>query len=202
MSAQFSDVFQYDNKDYDIAAIENPDGFFDVRAMGLNPKAASTACWRGYVAIFGIDKENRLVLVELHANNGDAPAPEIGGVRPEVIKLDPKDPETLRNISEYTLFGGELQYFNVNLPIRYTGKLTAADGFIQERYVHMGFHAPASYEKVVEFTFEDGVLTGENDISERAAKKRADEDEMDPYGDYGEDWISQTFDLGYKSKWA
>lgn len=201
MSAQVSDKIQYGGKDYSISAIENPGEFFDIRELGLNPTANCTACWRGYVAIFGVNKENCLVLVELHTNNGDEPAPEINGVKPEVQSIDFDENDALDNISEYTLFGGELQYFNVNLPIRYSGKLTATAGFIRERYVHMGFHAPSSYRTAVEFTFEDGILVSENDISDRAAKKRAETDETRHRGGYGGEWIGQTFDLSYKSKW-
>ena len=56
--------------------------------------------------------------------------------------------------------------------MEYTGGLLIADGFIQDLYVHMGFHPAWKYTNVVELVFETGVLQNEFDRSERMAEIR------------------------------
>ena len=183
MSAQLSDKFKYNNKKYSISAIEIPHMFFNITKLGLKPHAIHSACWRGFVAEFGIGNENRLVLVELKTNNGKAPPPKINGIEPKIV------------------FGGGLKYHNLNLPINYSGKILITSGFIKEKYVHMGFQSPLSYENIIELSFENGIFTDENDMSALAAQKRREQGTADSrhYGNL--DWINKTFNLSYDSKW-
>jgi len=51
-----------------------------------------------------------------------------------------------------------VKYRDLNIVIKYTGKVLITDDFIWERYVHMGFHSPLSYRKVIELTFDNGML--------------------------------------------
>jgi len=202
MSAQMNDIFQYRNKDYSISAIENEEQFFNIEDFGLRPRPNCSACWRGYIAVFGIDRDNRLALIELTTNNGDDPPPDINGVSPVIMDEDFGNEDRFNFDSISMLSGGDLQYSFINLPIKYTGKLLITDGFIQERYEHMGFHSPLSYKKVIELLFNGGVCVGENDMSALAERKRREQDANGSRWSYGIRWIEETFNMSYASKWS
>ncbi|NLI09019.1 MAG: hypothetical protein GX457_18310, partial [Thermotogaceae bacterium] len=55
MTAQMNDLMDYDGREYSISAIKSKNALFNVEKLGLHPVAASTACWRGYIAKFGLD---------------------------------------------------------------------------------------------------------------------------------------------------
>jgi hypothetical protein len=89
MSGQVNDKFVFIKKKFCLSAIEFPDGFLDIYLLGIKPIEFHTACWRGYIATFGINKERNLVLKELYTNNGnkkeDEP-PLINGKLPKILK--------------------------------------------------------------------------------------------------------------------
>jgi len=70
-TAQINDKFIYKGQAYAISAVEHPRAFFDIQRLGLDPEPMSTACWRGYVATFTIDSDNRLLLTHLSTNDGN-----------------------------------------------------------------------------------------------------------------------------------
>ena len=51
MTAQINDVFRYRNREYAVAGISEGE-LFDPTLLCLEPAGTSTACWRGYQAIF------------------------------------------------------------------------------------------------------------------------------------------------------
>jgi hypothetical protein len=53
MTAQINDKFLYRNREYAVAGISEGD-VFDPALLGLEPAGTSTACWRGYQAIFAL----------------------------------------------------------------------------------------------------------------------------------------------------
>jgi hypothetical protein len=81
--------------------------------------------------------------------------------------------------------------------------LIAAD-FIQELYVHMGFHPAWKYRSVFEMIFSEGHLTEWHDVSEQIAAIR-DRMQDRPGGPDGsphsrqeiDEWIAGTFRLDY-----
>lgn len=166
MTAQIQDAFLYDGARYALAGISEGE-LFDVTSLGLRPVMASTACWRGYQAVFGLE-DRRLVLDALHINliardeakgaATRAEGPELRGVRPT--------PATER----FDFFNNH--YEGLKLPIEYTGGVLLADGFIRSLYVHMGFHPAWKYERVVELVFDGGLLTAEHDRSAKMAEVR------------------------------
>ena len=91
--------------------------FGGIRRFGLAPIMISTACRRGYVAMFALDSENRLLLKSLLTNNGggESKIHPINGVLPICIKPDGVD-------SEYTVYR-YLEYNEINLPIECSGKV-------------------------------------------------------------------------------
>jgi hypothetical protein len=196
MTAQIDDKFIYKGKSYSVSAVENPDKFFDFQYLGIAPEAESTACWRGYVAEFSID-EKQLVLKNLSTNNGNgkSPIPVINGTEPLIVK-----PKGL--VHEYSAWRN-LLYKNVNLPLHYSGAVLITDQFIEERYVHMGFQSPLSYEVVIELIFDNGIFNEENNLSNIAAVKRDNEQPEDHNSRFTRlpSWIEECFDLSYKTKW-
>jgi hypothetical protein len=160
---------------------------------------ASTACWRGYQAIFAV-LDSRLVLETLHLNllEGDPKAfrrvqgPTINGVTPT------------GSAEEFDFFNNH--YEGLNYHLEYSGGVLLADGFIRDLYVHMGFHPPWKYETVIELVFENGVLRNEFDRSERMAEVRQlildspkdDADRRMPSKDEIREFVERAFDRSYR----
>ncbi len=159
MTLQIPDSFHYRDKRYDITAFGSgapfkPDKF------GFKPRSTTTASHRGYRCIYGI-LEGRLILKQLDINlfteEGDDPweilsGNPLNGIEPIV---DGKN----------SLFNN--LYPDVYLFIDYTGSLTIAADFIQEHYEHMGFAPTWKYADVRMLTFEKGILTVEDNRSEK-----------------------------------
>jgi hypothetical protein len=166
MTAQINDTFRYRNAEYSLAGISEGE-LFDISILDLKPAMASTACWRGYQAVFTV-AQSRLVLDALHVNllrEGQGKerfqreeGPVINGVTPSPSH------------KEYDFFNNHYQGLNYHL--EYSGGLLLADGFIQSLYVHMGFHPAWKYETVIELIFDAGILKQEFDRSARMAEIR------------------------------
>lgn len=196
MTAQMNDKFQYRRKNYAIAGISEGD-LFEPDTLDMKPAGLCSACWRGYVAEYGV-KSKHLVLHSLKINLlkeiGEKyeieSGPPVNSVRPHVFK-------------------GRGSFFNnvykgINLHLEYSGGLLLADGFIQSLYVHMGFHPAWKYETVIELVFENGVLTSEYDRSEKMAEIRAlvaeqrdDDPRNEPTQKEISDFIERAFDRRY-----
>ena len=190
MTAQFNDLFRYQEKDFSIAGI-SAGPLFNPADFGLFPIPASTACWRGYVATFTIF-ESHLVLDTLSVNLQEKQAPTINGILPS---------EPTRGLR---LFNNV--YTGLKYRIHYTGGLMLGHDFIRELYVHMGFHPAWKYKEVFELTFENGRLVSELDRSGWAAQQRQDflessrDDQPDrmPTKKEISDFVERAFDRTYK----
>ena len=156
MTAQFSDLFRYQNKEFSLAEVSGGE-LFKATDFGLFPIPASTACWRGYLAIYTVSASN-LVLDTLFINLHEGQGLAINSVTP----AKPTD--------RYSMFNNV--YRDLGYRLQYTGSLLLGDEFIRELYVHMGFHPTWKYKTVIELTFENGTLTGEFDRSENMAQLR------------------------------
>jgi len=190
MTAQFNDLFRYQEKEFAVAGISAGE-LFRPSDFGLYPIPASTACWRGYVAVFAI-ADAHLVLDSLSVNLQESQAPTINGILPQ----EPSD--------RFKLFNNV--YKDLNHRLYYTGGLLIGHEFIRDLYVHMGFHPAWKYKTVVELFFESGRLTGEFDRSERAAQirheflesARDDKPNKMPTQKEINDFVERSFDRKYK----
>ena len=88
--------------------------------------------------------------------------------------------------------------------VPFTGGLLLGDDFIQEMYVHMGFHPAYKFRVVHELVFDAGQLTGEYDRSDQMAEFRdmlssrsLKPDSQAPRAEV-EAWIKRCFSLEYK----
>ena len=94
-------------------------------------------------------------------------------------------------------------YEDLALPVSFTGGLLLGADFIEEMYVHMGFHPAYKYRRVVELSFAEGRLAEARDVSEAMARFREDIEgrPMQPGAgasfDEIEAWIRQTFRQDY-----
>ncbi len=202
MTAQMNDIMMYDDREYSISAIKSKNALFNIEKLGLRPVAASTACWRGYIAKLGLDGDNRLLLTDLVVNIEDEEAPAINGIMPDRITIDHN---RLKDYDFSIIAGGNTVYNSVDLPLPFTSSMIICDGFIQELYVHMGFHDPYKYEKVIELIFDKGLMSKAEDRSAEAKKQREKavmDGRMGIDGANLESSIERTFDLYYDSKWT
>jgi len=175
----------------------------DIYSLGFKPTEFSTACWRGYIATYAIYKNN-LVLKNLYTNNGSDlknEAPRLNNKLPK-ISINEKwvSEETRRNRKEFT-------YKNINLPVLYTGSIIITKDFILNRYIHMGFQSPFSYEIVIQLTFKNGKLISSKDLSDIAKSIREKNIKLSENNDDDENyisnmlnWINDCFDISYNKK--
>lgn len=201
MTAQIDDCFLYDAQSYSVSGISDGQ-LFDPAVLDLKPVGTCSACWRGYFVEYGL-VDRHLAVVNLHANLYEEEAeeyrrlqgPAINGIVPTTSK------------EEYDWFNNH--YEKINFHLEYSGGLLLADGFIDELYVHMGFHPAWKYEKVRELVFENGILVGDYDRSEKMAEIRkmivADGLPMDPSPISSDQdihtFIQQAFDRTYPMGW-
>jgi hypothetical protein len=96
---------------------------------------------------------------------------------------------------------GHSKYSDMSAFVPFTGGLLAARDFIEELYVHMGFHPAWKYGVVRELLFEDGHLTGDFDRSAKIAQLRAKlQDRLTPTTTDPatlREWIGKCFDRDY-----
>jgi hypothetical protein len=197
MTAQINDTFRYRKREYDIAGISEGE-LFDPSLLDLKPTGTSTACWRGYLAVFALS-DSRLVLDALHVNllkPGKGyyreEGPIINGVKPGGPRAE--------------LDGFNNHYEGLEYHLEYTGGLLLADGFIRKLYVHMGFHPAWKYKRVVELIFDAGIVQQEFDRSEQMAEIRQrfaelraeDNSDRMPTKDEIARFVERAFDRSYR----
>lgn len=161
MTAQFNDLFVLDGKEYQLSGISDGE-LFSPGKLGIQSGLCCTACWRGYIATFGL-LADRLVLSELLTSFDTQDAPTINGVSPSKVQRP--------------FLGFTHRYENANLDLDYSGGLLVTNGFIQELYIHMGFHPAWKYREVIELVFDNGRLvaqTDRSDVCDEIRKRMAD----------------------------
>lgn len=197
MTAQINDAFFYKGEDYALAGISEGE-LFDPSLLDMEPTGASTACYRGYQAVFTI-VDSHLVLGTLHVNllkDGDY-AQDMKG--PTINGVEPRGRQ-----EQYDGFNNH--YVDLNYHLEYSGGLLVARDFIRELYVHMGFHPAWKYQQVVELVFKNGLLIKESDRSGQMAEirervLRAQDDDAprgNPTKEEIQKFIERAFDRRYR----
>ena len=201
MSGQMKDIFIYKDEEYSISAIEFPKLFLDVNKLRIEPIEFHTACWRGYIATFAVSERNQLVLHHLYTNNGNkrnSKASLINNKLPKVT-IPQNLSKSFENYKEY-------HYNNIDFSINYSGSIIITNDFISEKYVHMGFQSPFSYEILIQLTFKDGKLIASRNLSDIAKLIR--EKEIKPPERNNDEnhisnmlnWINDCFDISFAKK--
>ena len=184
MTAQAHDLVRWKSTDHLLVGVDGT-GLFEPRDHGLETRPTTTANWRGWVALYGIEEE-RLTLLELH----DV------GLPGEMWDAPPR----LFGVEAATESRGSFRYPALNHPVAFTGRLIVAHGFIQEHYRHMGFHPAWKFERSWECSFDEGRLTGARDLSGemRELRRKIETGAADDPDDTNEpNWIVRTFGLDF-----
>jgi hypothetical protein len=173
----------------------------DIYSLGIKPIEFSTACWRGFVATYAINR-GKLVLKKLYTNNGN----EIKNEAPLINNKSPEINVPKGLVDGYKDTWKEFTYKNINLLIPYTGSILVTKNFIWGRYVHMGFQSPFSYDIVIQLTFKDGIFIFSKDLSDVAKSIR--ENKIKPLENNNNknyisnmlNWINDCFDVSFDKK--
>jgi hypothetical protein len=193
MTAQFSDAVFYRNRPFSLAGV-NGQGLFVPEAHGLEPQSSCSACWRGYLVGYEVaDDRLRLRDLSLFAPAEEMAAARKGEGKP-LFGVRPYVPEK----------SSIVRYDDLHHPLDFTGGLLLGDDFIDELYVHMGFHPAWKYHEVHELIFDAGRLTKAADRSAEMASLREgiDAKGLQPSladgGEGVEEWIRKSFTLDYR----
>jgi hypothetical protein len=152
LTAQISDVVVFRRRSYRLAGVSGS-GLFDPSEVGLEARSTSTASWRGFHCEYAVEG-SQLVLDTVH----------IGLEQPS--KLFTREPAWDERAHCWV-------FDSLGHPISFTGGLLLGEGFIEDLYIHMGFHPTWKYETVLELEFRNGQLTQVADQSEAARQFRS-----------------------------
>lgn len=160
MTAQVGDkISNLDNR-LDVWALSTPIDF-SPEVFGITPGVLTTACWRGFWCEYQI-KDGLFSLKTLYVNSKDGNYPLINGVSP---LLEPYPEAKMLN------YMGHHIYKDIDLSVKYTGKIIAVDGFIMD---YIGVDRIRSFDRVIEWSFEDGQLKSSTDLSDIVAEFRTE----------------------------
>jgi hypothetical protein len=163
MTAQISDIVFYKGEEYALAGCSGGEPFIPAE-YGYFPVMGCTACWRGYLSEYEI-RDGYLLLRRLNINHQLS---EDAGSQPE-------RPPALYGVEAEESdksYIGRWAFSDLDLPLKYSGRLILARGLIRELYNHMGFHPAWKYERVYEIIFESGKMISEHDQSAGMAEIR------------------------------
>lgn len=189
MTAQINDRVFHRKIHFNIAGI-NGCGLFQPQAVGIQPEAMSTACWRGFYVQYAIEEDQLfLTQVTIGLPKTDAEAARAGG-----------GPELFGRKAKYNQSEWGWVYNDLRQPFAFSGGLLLGEGFIRQLYVHMGFHPAWKYRNVREVLFEQGRLTEDFDRSDAMEGVRAQlsEKPLEPtaVGEI-EKWVEKCFSRDY-----
>lgn len=186
MTAQVSETVRLNSTNFALCGVRG-EGLFNPEHHGLEPAAPHSACWRGFVCGYAV-VDDHLVLERFQMWSEPVRWPHnraqlqgLFGPRPE---LDDEHPW--------------IDAKGLSFPVPFTGGLLLGDDFIEELYVHMGFHAAYKYRQVLELTFESGLLLSKSDRSIEMDEIRSREGRGD--GKRSKDviaWIHDCFRIDY-----
>lgn len=151
MTAQISDTFLFKGEEYSLVGTSGGE-LITPYDFGMKPKALHTACWRGFYSTYEITDDG-IFLKNMTMQEKDGNYKPINNIMPEVTD-------------------GEAHYTDVHMLVSFTGKLRLAKDFIDELYIHMGFQKPSAFRKVLDLSFENGLLIDVKDRSEEMEQKR------------------------------
>ena len=214
MTAQIHDKVLYEGESYALVGLRGA-GFFNVKDFGMTPRASVSFWHRAHTCFYMVHTQQLLLeklTVSLAVNdeppllNGIAATSSkqratSAGKSKTSTKSDEPDPNSTKKANHLKGLPIVWVYENVNLPIDFTGGLLLGRDFIEELYVHMGFHPAWKYREVHELVFENGVLQSQKDCSQDLKQVRLNLAGKDrPTSNSDDDvkrWIGDCFSLKY-----
>lgn len=207
MTAQAHDKMIYKLRKYSITALTCPIPFHP-RDYGLDPHWRCTACYRGYWCDYKVI-HGKLVLENLYINNDEDIYPDFCGTKVSPVSYDrcwcAYDDKIVRE--KTPKYMGHRLYSHVRLQIPYDGKILIGKDFMSEYYIHMGFQRPIAYKKLLELSFENGILCNVSDcsaIAEEARRRESEDKQLRKFGmAHTDEFIYDSFsqDYGIKAWW-
>jgi hypothetical protein len=186
MTAQVPETVRIDGTTYALCGVRG-EGLFNPEVHGIEPAAPDSSCWRGFICGYAVNG-NRLVLDEIRLwsepDRGRRNRQLIEDLFGTGLELD-DDPSFVH--------ATDLAY-----PVLFTGGLLLGDGFFDELQVRMGFQPAYKYTKVLELTFESGLVLSRSDRSLEMEEIRLREGRGD--GKRSKDvvaWIKDCFRIDY-----
>lgn len=185
MTAQMNDSFLLEDKNFSVVGV-NGSGLFNPLSYNMQPLPRITSCWRGYVCTYKT-LDNGLVLDTLLVNL-DQEGPLVNDVHPVFTNKG-----SFNNT-----------YNDLHLHMDFTGGILMARGFIQQLYIHMGFHPAWKYETIFELIFSQGHVLDTRDVSTEMAELRdkMTRQPLEPDRNASqleiENWIASTFKRDYR----
>src|SRR5215207_4062257 len=180
MTAQMNDSFVLQDEKFSIVG-GNGSGLFHPSDYIMQPLPRITSCWRGYVCTY--KALHYKLLLNILLVNLDHEGPAINNIHPV--------------FSYQATFNNT--YNDLDLHMDFTGDILVARGFIQQLYVHMGFHPVWKYETVFELNVSQGHVVKTKDVSEKMAELRDKMSRQPLQPNRGaskqkiENWIASTF---------
>jgi hypothetical protein len=184
VTAQIPDTFLLQDHRLSLVGV-NGQGLFDPRDHDLQPVPRITSCWRGYVCTYKT-VHNKFLLDSLQVNL-QREGPAINEIQPVF---------SIKNTFDNT-------YSNLNLSVDFSGGILAAGDFIQQLYVHMGFHPAWKYQTVFELVISQGCVIETRNVSKQMERIRDAmiNSPLEPGANATqkqiEEWVAATFRLDY-----
>lgn len=170
MTAQVPDVVVYRGAAESIAGIAGS-GLFDPRGLGLPLQAISSACWRGFHCEYAV-ADGALYLRRLNLGLSDEAVERIaqGAIAAPFGRLPQRYTERIRVLRgddwvDEDWHSPDYRIDGLREPVAFSGGLLLGADFIDETYIHLGFHAPCQFGTVHELIFAAGRLVAEHDRS-------------------------------------
>ena len=161
-------IFRYDGFDYYIAATEKPGrlyGFTTIMYDMIVSHADIVEFW----AIFGLDKDKRLIAKEFYATMNESP-PLINGIGADSINW--RNEQGRYAEVHYTL----------HMPLQYHGRILLTANSRQSIAFQEKWEPP-TYKDAIELTFEDNICVQVKDVSNPISRERS-EDSINGYRKY------------------
>jgi hypothetical protein len=158
MSLQFTDTLRFRGYTYELLQITTEEGLADPRDFGLEPEMIHTACYRGFYLRYSLTRKG-LFLRWMTVRDRRGHYPPIRGVEP------------ILGPGGYTAV-----YRGLEVPVPYTGGLRIGREPLSEAVQVWDSISPQvdGYRSVLQLTLEEGRLAECVDISEHAARWRAE----------------------------
>ena len=187
MSAQIPETVILDGRPYDLCGAKGESRLFDPRDHGVTPISLTSDCWRGYMSTYLV--EHGMLYLD--------------GIE---IGLDPRDPTGRDHLLLSEVFGdlklngnsSPGHYEILEYPIAFTGGLLLGREFVNETYVHMGFHPAYGFRHVVELVLNEGQVVTQLNRSREMEEVRKKMARGDWDGSHSQpEWIGSCLEIEY-----
>jgi len=189
LTAQAANQVILKDQKFNLVGFTN-EGLIKPQDFGIIPKGIGSFCWRGFITTYKIDLNSNFLLEEMVVHSE---------VNREIIKINGVEPISPKSKWQKKIF--KRLYEGINLKTKYSGYLLIGKDFIDELYIHMGFHPAWKYNEVYELKIDYGKVLSIKDLSEkmkiyRELLKEENHDQLKK--DEIENWITKTFEQKYQ----